>query len=82
MSDSDNNINNITFEQSLKELELIVRNLESGNIPLDKSLENFEKGVHLVQHCNTLLDNAERTVKKLARSDTGEVIEEDFEVDN
>jgi exodeoxyribonuclease VII small subunit len=69
---------NITFEQALKELETIVRNLESGAIPLDDSLANFENGIKLVRRCNQLLDNAEKKVKKLARNEAGEIIEEDF----
>ena len=72
-------IENISFEQALKELENIVRNLESGAIALDDSLENYENGIKLVRRCNLLLDNAEKKVKKLARNDAGEVIEEDFE---
>ena len=72
-------IENISFEQALKELENIVRNLESGAIALDDSLENYENGIKLVRRCNLLLDNAEKKVKKLARNDAGEVVEEDFE---
>jgi len=72
-------IENISFEQALKELETIVKNLESGAIALDDSLENYENGIKLVRRCNLLLDNAEKKVKKLARNDAGEVIEEDFE---
>ena len=72
-------IENISFEQALKELESIVKNLESGAIALDDSLENYENGIKLVRRCNLLLDNAEKKVKKLARNDAGEVIEEDFE---
>jgi exodeoxyribonuclease VII small subunit len=69
---------NISFEQALRELDTIVKNLENGTIPLDESLENFENGIKLVRHCNFLLNNAEKKVKKLTRADTGEVIEEDF----
>ena len=69
---------NINFEQALKELEIIVRNLENGTIPLDDSLENFENGIKLIRHCNFLLDNAEKKVKKLTRAETGEIVEEDF----
>ena len=69
---------NISFEQALKELEMIVKNLENGATPLDESLENFEKGIKLVRRCNSLLDSAEKKVKKLTRADTGEVVEEDF----
>ncbi|MCL2099791.1 MAG: exodeoxyribonuclease VII small subunit [Oscillospiraceae bacterium] len=70
---------NIGFEQAVKELEMIVKNLESGEVTLDDSLENFENGIKLVRRCNLLLDNAEKKVKKLARNEAGEVIEEDFE---
>ena len=80
MSEKNNiNIENISFEQALKELETIVKNLESGAIALDDSLENYENGIKLVRRCNLLLDNAEKKVKKLARNEAGEVIEEDFE---
>ena len=72
-------IENINFEQALKELEIIVKNLESGAIALDDSLANYENGIKLVRRCNLLLDNAEKKVKKLARNEAGEVIEEDFE---
>ena len=72
---------NINFEQALKELETIVRNLENGTIPLDDSLENFENGIKLIRRCNFLLDNAEKKVKKLTRAETGEVVEEDFTAD-
>jgi len=74
----DSDIKNISFEQALKELETIVRALESGAIALDDSLENFENGIKLIRRCNLLLDNAERKVKKLTRGETGEVVEEDF----
>lgn len=71
-------LGNIGFEQALKELETIVRALESGAIALDDSLENFENGIKLIRRCNLLLDNAEKKVKKLTRSETGEIVEEDF----
>lgn len=71
----------INFEQALKELETIVHNLENGTIPLNDSLENFENGVKLIRRCNLLLDSAEKKVKKLTRAETGEIIEEDFNAD-
>ena len=74
-----NEIENISFEQALKELETIVKNLEGGATNLDESLGNYELGIKLVRRCNTLLDNAEKKVKKLARNEAGEVVEEDFE---
>ena len=77
----DKELENINFEQALKDLETIVRNLENGTIPLDDSLENFENGIKLIRRCNLLLDSAEKKVKKLTRAETGEVVEEDFTAD-
>ena len=70
--------NNFTFEQSLARLEEIVRMLESGSAPLDKSLELFEEGVKLVKNCNSKLDNVEQRIKILSKNDAGETVETDF----
>ena len=70
--------NNFTFEQSLARLEEIVRMLESGSAPLDKSLELFEEGVGLVKSCNSKLDNVEQRIKILSRNDEGNMTESDF----
>lgn len=59
------NINNPTFEEAMARLEEIVRYLEGGNAPLDKSLELFEEGVALVKLCNSKLDSAEQKVRFL-----------------
>ena len=55
----------LTFEAAVKALQKIVADLESGDAPLDKSLELFEKGVELVKFCNDKLDSAEQKVKML-----------------
>ncbi|MBR5322814.1 MAG: exodeoxyribonuclease VII small subunit [Clostridia bacterium] len=70
--------NNITFEQALARLEEIVRMLEGGSAPLDKSLEYFEEGVRLVKMCNVQLDNVEQRIKILSKNDSGEMTEADF----
>ena len=62
------NINNITFEDAMGRLEEIVKYLESGNAPLDKSLEVFEEGVALVKLCNQKLDSAEQKVRFLTEN--------------
>ncbi len=56
----------LTFEQALQDLEDLVVKLEKGKLPLDQSLELFEHGQQLAQHCNTLLDEAELRVKQIA----------------
>lgn len=70
--------NNITFEQALARLEEIVRMLESGSAPLDKSLEYFEEGVKLVKMCNSRLDNVEQRIKILSKNENGDMTESDF----
>ena len=63
------------FEDAMLRLQEIVSFLESGEVPLDKSLAAFEEGVGLVKFCSNALENAERTVKLLTVSENGEVTE-------
>jgi len=56
-----------TFESSLEELERIVRELEQGELPLEKSLELFEQGVKLSRECHDRLNQAERRIEVLMR---------------
>ncbi|MBO0719466.1 MAG: exodeoxyribonuclease VII small subunit, partial [Blastocatellia bacterium] len=51
------------FEESLSQLELIVRQLESGELPLERALEIFEEGVGLARQCQSQLEEAERKVE-------------------
>ena len=53
------------FESNLINLEKIVSELESGNLSLEESLEKYKKGIELVKKCNTIIENAEKEVKKL-----------------
>ena len=55
----------LSFEEALARLEEIVRALESGNAPLDASLNMFEEGIVLVKLCNDRLDGAEQKMKIL-----------------
>jgi exodeoxyribonuclease VII small subunit len=59
-----------TFEQALSELEDHVRRLDSGELPLDDSLEVFESGVKLVRECQELLDGAEQRITELTSEGT------------
>ncbi len=56
------------FENSLKELEKIVRELESGEVSLDDSLKKFEKGIELYKQCRQTLQSAEKRIKILSDS--------------
>jgi exodeoxyribonuclease VII small subunit len=60
-----------TFEASLAALERIVRELERGELPLEKSLELFEQGVKLSRECQERLNEAERRIEVLLKDDEG-----------
>jgi exodeoxyribonuclease VII small subunit len=60
-----------TFEASLAALERIVRELERGELPLEKSLELFEQGVKLSRECQERLNEAERRIEVLLKDDDG-----------
>jgi exodeoxyribonuclease VII small subunit len=55
------------FERSLAELEAIVDKLEAGDLSLDESLQQFERGVQLTRVCQTALKQAEQKVEILMR---------------
>ena len=59
----------ISFEQSLSELEAIVQRLESGQLPLEDALNEFEKGVTLARQGQQQLKQAEQRVKILLSQD-------------
>ena len=60
-----------TFESSLEDLERIVRELEQGELTLEKSLELFEQGVKLSRDCQERLNQAERRIEILMRDNQG-----------
>jgi exodeoxyribonuclease VII small subunit len=60
-----------TFESSLAALERIVRELERGELPLEKSLELFEEGVRLSRECQERLNEAERRIEVLLQDNDG-----------
>jgi exodeoxyribonuclease VII small subunit len=68
-----------TFETSLEELERIVRELEQGELPLEKSLELFEQGVKLSRECQERLNQAERRIEVLMRDNQGRSVVRPFE---
>jgi exodeoxyribonuclease VII small subunit len=55
----------LTFEQAFQELEQVVAQLESGELPLERSLALFERGMALAQLCGARLDQAEQKVSQL-----------------
>lgn len=62
-----------TFEENLADLEAIVTNLESGNVPLEEAMEKFKKGVTLSKELEKTLGDAEETVTKIMAKDGQEI---------
>ncbi|MFS8500394.1 MAG: exodeoxyribonuclease VII small subunit [Caldicoprobacter sp.] len=62
------NISELTFEEALKELEMVISRLESNDLSLDEAIELFKRGVSLSAHCNAKLERAEGTVKLLIQN--------------
>lgn len=72
------------FEKSLAELEQIVERLERGELSLDESLQQFERGVQLTKSCQTALKQAEHKVELLLRktSNSGDRATAPFDMDD
>ena len=65
MTDTAADIADLTFEQALGELEKIVSELESGQAPLERSIEIYERGAALKAHCEKRLEAARLRVEKI-----------------
>jgi len=57
----------VSFESGLQELESIVKEMESGELPLERALELFEKGMRLSEACRKQLEEAETRIEVLVR---------------
>lgn len=68
----------LSFEESLEQLEEIVKKLEVGDVPLDDAINEFNRAMKLAKSCDEKLKNAEETITKLVKENGEEV---SFEVD-
>jgi exodeoxyribonuclease VII small subunit len=59
-------IGKLGFEDAIKQLTSIVSQIEQGQIPLQDSLEQYEKGMGLIDHCKTILQKAEKRIEKIS----------------
>ncbi|MGB9500205.1 MAG: exodeoxyribonuclease VII small subunit [Dissulfuribacterales bacterium] len=71
-----------TFEDSMAKLEQIVDSLETGDLPLEKTLKKFEEGVQLSKFCFNKLDETEKKVSLLLKGQNGNIKETVFLSDN
>jgi exodeoxyribonuclease VII small subunit len=58
---------NLTFEQALKKLSDIVAKIESGQIPLEQSLTQYEEGMDLIKYCRGILEKAEKKIEEIGK---------------
>ena len=68
-----NDINEMSFEEAMKELETTVTNLETGDLSLEQSLQLFERGQQLATYCNLQLETAVLRVEKITSD--GEIVD-------
>ena len=68
----------LSFEESLQNLEIIVKKLESGDVPLDDAIEEFNKAMLLAKTCDEKLKSAEEAITKLVK-DNGNIV--DFQIE-
>ena len=80
MNDKENPVKELSFEDSLAELEAIVDRLESGQGSLDDAITAYERGSQLKRHCQTKLDEARMKVEKIRLpEDGGSAVVSDFD---
>ena len=70
-ADTGSDISALSFEQALAELEKIIGELESGQAPLERSIEIYERGAQLKAHCESRLEAARLRVEKIVMSPQG-----------
>ena len=70
------------FEETLQELETLVRRLEQGEMPLEESLKAFERGVRLTRECQQSLRAAEQRVEQVMENEQGELQQRPFSEDS
>ncbi len=72
----------INLEKSLTDLEQLVEELESGDLPLEKAMKKFEAGIKLTRGCQAALKDAEQKVEILLKSAGGDEQLESFVVED
>lgn len=66
-------INEMEFEQAIKELEGIVKSLQDGCATLKSSVELYERGILLKNHCETLLNSARMKIEQITKDKDGNI---------
>ncbi|RKF18382.1 exodeoxyribonuclease VII small subunit [Altericroceibacterium spongiae] len=67
-------ISQMSFEDALRALEDVVRRLEGGEVPLDESIDLYERGEKLRKHCQARLDTAQARIEKIVAGSDGKPV--------
>jgi exodeoxyribonuclease VII small subunit len=65
-SDKKDKADSLSFEQAIDQLNQIVSRIEQGQVPLQESLDQYEKGMKLIQYCRGILQDAEKRIEEIA----------------
>ena len=65
-----------TFEMAMKQLEQIVQDLETSDMPLEKAIKKFEEGIKISKYCSEKLDESERRITLLIQDSGGKEVSE------
>jgi len=72
------NESSVNFEETMKKLEEIANELEKNDLDLDTSVSKFEEGMKLSKQCSKMLEEAEKKISILLKTEDG-LVEQDFE---
>lgn len=71
-------IDNLSYEETITELENVLKELEADECTLSESVERFKRGITLYNHCNELLSKAEGDIKIILKDNNGNITDEEF----
>ena len=66
-NEAKNDISKLSFEEAIKELAGIVGKIEQGEISLQDSLQQYERGMSLIKQCRTILQQAEKRIEQISQ---------------
>jgi len=67
-SQNKTDLSKMSFEEAIKELTTIVGSIEQGQIPLETSLKQYERGMDLIKQCRNILQQAEKRIEKIGEN--------------
>ena len=74
MTDQGTDLSQMSFEEALRALEDVVRRLETGEVPLEESIDLYERGEQLRKHCQARLDAAQARIEKIVAGPDGKAV--------